>query len=107
MKYTVVLRIVQPVKIVVAKPDRVIVAEQGMVQLPRILTASKPEFGWAAATAVKRWLFEPPMKAGKPVNARLVMPFDFKAPSMATKQLPMPALPTTNQPDGLTKPLKN
>lgn len=81
--------------------------KEGMVQLPRILTASKPEFGWAAATAVKRWLFEPPMKAGKPVNARLVMPFDFKAPSMATKQLPMPALPTTNEPDGLTKPLKN
>lgn len=83
------------------------VDSEGMVQLPRILAASKPEFGWAAATAVKRWLFEPPMKAGKPVNARLVMPFDFKAPSMATKQLPVPALPMANLFNGQNKPLKN
>jgi TonB family protein len=58
-----------------------IVDQSGMVQWPRILSASKPEFGWAAATAIKRWIFEPPKKNAEPVYGRFVMPIDFNAPT--------------------------
>jgi TonB family protein len=41
--------------------------EKGDVQLPRIISSSAPEFGYAAAQAVATWRYEPPMKNGKTV----------------------------------------
>jgi TonB family protein len=38
----------------------------GRAQLPRIVSASQPEFGWAAATAVQQWYYDPPRRQGKP-----------------------------------------
>ncbi len=52
--------------------------QSGRVCWPRIVSATQPEFGWAAATAVSRWYFETPMKGGKPVEVRAVIPVDFK-----------------------------
>jgi TonB family protein len=58
----------------------VIIDKKGRAVLPRIVEASEPEFGWAAATAAQRWLFEPPTVKGKPVEVRVVIPFRFAPP---------------------------
>jgi outer membrane biosynthesis protein TonB len=47
---------------------------QGRPQLPRVIRASTPEFGWVAATAVAQWTFEPARKAGEPVVSRVRLP---------------------------------
>lgn len=59
-----------------------ILDSEGRVHLPRIVEAAHPEFGWAAATALVRWRFEPPLRQGKPVAARLRIPFAFKPPAL-------------------------
>lgn len=51
-----------------------IIDRAGRPQLPRIVRASSPEFGWAAATAVAQWRFEPARKDGKPVVSRARLP---------------------------------
>lgn len=56
------------------------VGADGQVRLPSIVSASEPEFGWAAATAVASWQFEPPMRHGQPVDARLRLPVNFSVP---------------------------
>jgi len=55
----------------------VTINQSGRVCWPRIVSASQPEFGWAAATALSRWYFETPLKAGKPVSVRVVIPIRF------------------------------
>jgi TonB family protein len=55
-----------------------LVNEKGHVCLPRIVAATAPEFGYAAAQAVSGWLFEPPMARGGPTIVRVRMPFKFK-----------------------------
>jgi TonB family protein len=37
-------------------------------------------FGWAAATAVERWVFDPPKRGGQPVDVRVTIPFQFDLP---------------------------
>ncbi len=54
-----------------------IIDRAGRAQLPRVVSASNEEFGWAAATAVARWQFTPPTKDGKPVDARARQPLKF------------------------------
>jgi Gram-negative bacterial TonB protein C-terminal len=49
----------------------------GGVQLPRIVSAKNKERGWAAATAVKRWIFEVPKVNGKPVFVRRELALGF------------------------------
>jgi len=49
----------------------------GDAQLPHIISNTEPEFGYAAAQAVATWRFEPPLKAGKPVVARVRIPLEF------------------------------
>lgn len=58
----------------------VIVDKKGRAVLPRIVEASEPEFGWAAATAAQRWLFNPPAVKGKPVEVKVMIPFKFVPP---------------------------
>lgn len=53
---------------------------KGVTQLPRIVSSSAPEFGYAAVQAVAAWRFKPPMRAGKPVIASVRLPVDFKPP---------------------------
>lgn len=49
----------------------------GGVQLPRIVSAKNKERGWAAATALKRWIFESPKVSGKPVFVRRELALGF------------------------------
>jgi hypothetical protein len=51
---------------------------EGFVQLPRIVSANNLDLGWAAATAMKRWIYEVPTIKGKPVFARRELQFTFK-----------------------------
>ena len=50
----------------------------GGVQFPAIKSAKTAELGWAAATALRRWIFEQPTVNGKPAAVRREMQFDFK-----------------------------
>ncbi|HYP16186.1 MAG TPA: TonB family protein, partial [Opitutus sp.] len=56
---------------------------EGRVQLPRVVSASAPEFGYAAVQAVSLWTFVPPTSGGNPVIVLVRVPFQFAAPSPA------------------------
>jgi TonB family protein len=51
--------------------------EKGDAQLPRVISATSPEFGYAAAQAVGTWRFAPPKKDAKTVVARAQIPVSF------------------------------
>jgi TonB family protein len=52
--------------------------EYGEPRLPRVLSATNPAFGYAAAHAVSQWRFEPPTVDGQPVVMRVAVPFQFR-----------------------------
>jgi len=54
--------------------------EKGRARLPAIVSATAPEFGYAAAQAIASWSFEPPRKGGKPAVVRVRIPLDFTLP---------------------------
>lgn len=54
-----------------------IVDRGGRVRLPRIVSATRPEFGWAAATAVQQWVFARPRREGQAVDVRVSVPVNF------------------------------
>mgnify|MGYP005854270789 CR=1 FL=1 len=56
-----------------------IIDAQGRAQLPKVIRATNPELGWAAATAVAQWRFEPAEKDGNPVMCRARVPVRFTA----------------------------
>jgi TonB family protein len=56
----------------------VVIDREGRVRLPRIVSASQPEFSWAAATAAAQWVFQAPTRAGAPTEVKVRIPFDFK-----------------------------
>ena len=56
----------------------------GRVLFPRIVSASHEDFGWAAATAVAQWKFNPPMRNGQRVDVRMVVPVMFDAQKLAS-----------------------
>jgi TonB family protein len=56
------------------------IGPRGKVLLPRIVSASGPEFGYAAAQAVSEWSFDPPKVGGHPVFTRARIPIRFEAP---------------------------
>lgn len=66
----------------------------GDAQLPRVVSATAPEFGYAAVLAVATWRFEVPLKKKKPVVTRVQVPVDFKfnEPKNTEK---IPELPAT------------
>jgi TonB family protein len=49
----------------------------GHAQLPRIVSATDPDFGWSAATAIERWQYTQPLKAGKPVDIFVRVPIVY------------------------------
>ena len=57
-----------------------IIDRDGRAQLPRVLDAPDESLAWAAATAVSRWQFAPPLRGGKPVDVRATVPVDFHPP---------------------------
>jgi TonB family protein len=58
-----------------------VIDRDGRVRLPRIVSATLPEFGWAAAAAVAQWVFVAPCRAGEFVDVKVRMPFEFDAPA--------------------------
>ncbi len=54
-----------------------VVDHAGHAQLPQIVSATNPEFGWAAATAVARWQYTTPSKNGRAVDVRVRVPLRF------------------------------
>ncbi len=57
-----------------------VIDRDGRARLPRIVSASREEFGWSAATAVSQWVFKAPRRNGQPVDVLVQIPFDFGAP---------------------------
>jgi TonB family protein len=57
-----------------------VVDRDGRARLPQVFTCSDPAFGWAAATAVSQWVFDPPRCDGRSADVRARIPFEFKAP---------------------------
>lgn len=57
-----------------------VVDREGRARLPRIISATREEFGWAAATAVAQWVFKAPRRGGEPVDVVVKIPFEFAAP---------------------------
>lgn len=53
------------------------ITPQGSVQDPRIDRASDPAFGEAVLAAVRQWRFLPQVKAGRAVETRVSLPFDY------------------------------
>lgn len=90
------------------KPGRAeiefIIDREGRVQLPRIVSTTEPEFGWAAATAVSLWRFEPPLLDGQPVDARARLPLEFTARSSAEAAESEPGPPPGEQADPPAEP---
>jgi len=58
-----------------------VIDREGRARLPRILSATQEEFGWAAATAVAQWVFKAPRRDGQPVDVKVKIPFEFAAPA--------------------------
>jgi TonB family protein len=58
-----------------------VIDRDGRARLPRIVSATREEFGWAAATAVAQWLFKQPRRGGEPVDVKVKIPFEFAAPA--------------------------
>jgi TonB family protein len=57
-----------------------IVDRTGRGRMARIISATREEFGWAAATAVEQWVFDPPRRGGQPVDVRVSISFQFNPP---------------------------
>jgi TonB family protein len=61
-----------------------IVDRDGRVLFPRIVSSSHEDFGWAAATAVAQWKFNPPLRNGQRVDVRMSVPVMFDAQKLAS-----------------------
>lgn len=57
-----------------------IIDRDGRARLPRVVSATQPEFGWAAATAVSQWVFEPPQRGGDALAVRVQISIGFTPP---------------------------
>ncbi len=60
-----------------------LIDHDGNVQLPRVVSATDPAFGYAAVQGVSAWKFAPPTSHGQPVAVRAKVPVDFVAPKLA------------------------
>ncbi len=56
-----------------------VICRDGRVRLVRIVSSTQPDLGWAAATALAQWVFDPPQRGGRPVDVRVRVPFRFSA----------------------------
>jgi TonB family protein len=61
-----------------------IIDREGRARLSHVISASHEEFGWAAATAVEQWVFDPPRRGGQAVDVRVRIPFNFSPPPAVT-----------------------
>ena len=61
--------------------------EKGEVQLPRVVSATREEFGAAASQAISTWRYEPPKKNRKATLVQVQIPVEF-GPEDAVKPTP-------------------
>ena len=61
-----------------------VIDREGRVLFPHIVSATHEDFGWAAATAVAQWRFQPPQKDGQKVDAIMRVPILFDAHKLAS-----------------------
>jgi TonB family protein len=57
-----------------------LIDHNGDVQLPRVVSATHPAFGYAAMQGASAWKFAPPTSHGKPVDVRAQISIDFITP---------------------------
>jgi TonB family protein len=74
-----------PARLLSEKPSgeatiQFIVDRDGRCRMAKIVSATREEFGWAAATAVEQWVFDPPRRGGEPADVRVSIPFKFSPP---------------------------
>lgn len=58
-----------------------VIDRDGRARLPRVVSSTHEEFGWAAATAVTQWVFKVPRRGGGPTEVKVQIPFQFTAPA--------------------------
>jgi len=58
----------------------VIIDKTGRARVPKIVSATRDEFGWSAATALGQWVFAPAFRGGQPVEVRAQVPVQFAPP---------------------------
>lgn len=58
-----------------------LVNEKGNPVLLRVVSASRPEFGYAAVQGISDWRFEEPTRGGTPVTVRVRVPVKFQPPA--------------------------
>ncbi len=58
-----------------------VIDQDGRARVPRVVSATMPEFGWAAATAVSQWVFAPPRRGGEPTDVLVRIAFHFTPPA--------------------------
>lgn len=58
----------------------------GRVVGVELVKATRPEFGERALEAARAWTFRPAMAQGKPIGARVRLPFDFVMPEVAAME---------------------
>lgn len=54
-----------------------VIDQHGLAQLPRIISATDPGFGYAACQAIASWRFTPARQDGKIVPVRVQIPIEF------------------------------
>jgi len=74
-----------PTRLLAEKPSggatiQFIIDRTGRCRMARIVSATREEFGWAAATAVEQWVFDPPRRGGQPTDVWVSIPFNFAPP---------------------------
>ena len=57
-----------------------VIDEKGTVQLPRVVKATHPQFGFEAVQAISHWHFQPPSRGNELVAVKVAIPFEFAAP---------------------------
>jgi TonB family protein len=57
-----------------------IIDRGGRARMTRVVSASREDVGWAAATAISQWVFERPLRQGEPVDVKVSIPVSFKPP---------------------------
>lgn len=54
-----------------------VIDQDGRARLPQIVSATSPEYGWAAVTAVGQWVFKAPTRGGQPTDVKVQLPLQF------------------------------
>ncbi|PTX91255.1 TonB family protein [Opitutus sp. ER46] len=54
-----------------------VIDRDGRGRMPRIISASQEEYGWAAATALSQWVFKAPRRGGQPTEVKVQVPMRF------------------------------